>query len=181
MAALAAAALLAGRPASAAPEKSRGNIVSINWDQLTMDLKDPEGRTGTWKFSRNATVRFTDGKAFFPRPSTKDLRPPMYVYFTFDNEVIQDFEVRELGFVPGNEESASGRKEPGTPRSVTGKLTAFDENVKQIELEIGGVRETFQLVDGVSMRGLAAGQRVQLQTDWSGQQELVHSLKILGR
>jgi hypothetical protein len=176
-----AAAVLSGSVASAAPEKSRGNIVSINWDQLTMDLKDPQGRIGTWKFSRNASVKFTDGARFFPRPATKDLRPPMYVHFVFDNEVIQSFDVVELGFTPGNEESASGRKEPGTPRTVTGRLTAYDDNVKQIELEINGVRETFQLVSSVSMTGLAAGQRVQLQTEWSGQQELVHSLKILGK
>jgi hypothetical protein len=176
-----AAALLLGGVASAAPEHSRGNIVSVNWDRLTIDLKDPQGRIGTWKFSRNASVKFTDGAGFFRNPSTKDLRPPMYVWFVFENEVINSFDVRELGFTPGNEESASGRKEAGVPRTVTGRLTAYDENVMQVELEIGGVKETFQLVRGVSMRGLAAGQNVQLKTEWSGDHELVNDLRILGR
>jgi hypothetical protein len=180
-AALAMGAVLLAGPASAAPEHSRGIIVSINQDGLTVELKDPQGRIKTWKFNRGATVKFTDGPRFFPRPTTKDLRPPMYVHFIFDGEVISDFDVVELGFVPGNEESASGKKEPGTPRTVTGKLTAFEAGVKQIELEINGTRETFQLVDAVSMRGLVAGQKVQLQTEWSGQQELVYSLKIVGK
>jgi hypothetical protein len=168
-------------PARAELEHERGKIVSIDWDQLTMEFKDQKDRLATRKFSRNATVKFTDGARFYPRPSTKDLRPPMYVYYIVDNGVIQSFEVRELGFTPGNEQSTSGRKEPGVPRTVTGRLTAFDANVRQVELEIDGVRETFQLTDAPSMRGLAAGQRVQLRTEWSGQQELTYELRILGR
>jgi len=172
--------LLAGT-AQAEVEHDRGNIVSINWDRLTIDLKDPQDRIVTRKFNRNAAVKFTDGARFFPNPSTKDLRSPMYVWYMFEDDVIQTFEVRELGFVPGNEESASGRKQEGIPRTVVGRLTAFDTNVKQVELEINGARETFQLVDAAAMRGLAAGQRIQLKTDWTAQQELVYELKILGR
>lgn len=176
-----AAPVLQAKTADAAPSYERGNIVSINWDQLTIDFKDPLGRIATRKFSRNASVKFTDGASYFPRPSTKDLRPPMYVHYALENDVIQAFDVRELGFTPGNEESTSARKEPGIPRTVIGRLTAFDTNVKQVEIEIGGSRETFQLTGAASMRGLVAGQRVQLRTEWSGQQELVHELKILGR
>jgi hypothetical protein len=174
-------ALLLASGANAAPEHGRGKILSVDWDRLTMEIQHPTGSIGTWKFNRTAGVKFTDGRAFFRNPSTKDLRQPMYVHFVFENEVIQSFDVRELGFVPGNEESASGRKEHGVPRTVTGTLTAFEESVMQVELEINGSRETFQLVNGISMRGLAAGQKVQLKTEWSGQQELVHSLTVLGR
>jgi len=178
----AAAALLLGGVASAAPvpERGMGNIVSVDWDRLTMDLKNPQGRVHTFKFSRSASVKFTDGAGFFRNPSTRDLRSPMYVWYVVEDGAIQSFDVRELGYTPGNEQSASGRKEKGTPRTVTGRLTAYDENVMQIELEIRGVKETFQLVRGVSMRGLAAGQNVQLKTEWSGDHELVNDLRILG-
>jgi hypothetical protein len=64
---------------------------------------------------------------------------------------------------------------------VVGQLIAFDPNVKQVLLEINGARETFQLTSAALMKGLAAGQRVQLRTEWSGQQELGYELKILGR
>lgn len=175
------AVLALGGVVLAAPEHQRGNIVSVNWDRLTMDLRHPNGDIVTWKFSRNASVKFTDGAAFFRNPSTKDLRQPMYVAFVFDNDVIQSFDVRELGFVPGNEESASEVKQQGVPRTVIGTLTAYDQNVMQIEMEIKGARETFQCVAGVSMAGLAAGQKVQIRTEWSGQQEFVHELKITSK
>ncbi len=173
--------VLEARKAQAAPSHERGKIVSVNWDQLTMDFQDPKGRIATRKFNRNAAVKFTDGTAFFPRPSTKDLRPPMYVHYVLENDVIQSFDVVELGFTPGNEQSVSPPKQAGVPRTVVGLLTAFDTNVKQVQLEIKGSRETFQLTSAAAMKGLAAGQRVQLRTEWSGQKELVYELKILGR
>jgi Cu/Ag efflux protein CusF len=159
-------------------EHGRGNIVSIDKDRQTIQLKDPQGRTGTWRYNRNATVKFTDGPGFFPNPSTADLRPPMYVHFTFTNEVIESFDVVELGYQPGNEESASGRKEPGTPRTVIGRVTAYDANAKQVEVEHDGLRETFQLNDRSNQR-LQAGQRVQLRTEWSGPRETVIETRLL--
>jgi Cu/Ag efflux protein CusF len=180
-AAVMAAALWPAAAQAQRVEHGRGNIVSIDWNRLTMELKDPQGRVGTWQFNRNATVKFTDGREFFPNPSTRDLRAPMYVHYTFSNEVIDSFDVVELGFRPGNEESASGRKQPGVARTVTGRLIAFDPNVQQVEIEHGGRRETFQLTSASQMANLANGQRVQVRTDWSGQRELVSELRVLGR
>jgi len=167
--------------AQAATEFDRGKIVSIDWDQMTMQFKDPKDRIATRRFSRNATVKFTDGAGFFRNPSVRDLRPPMYVHYQFDNEVIFAFDVKELGYTPGNEEKASGRKQAGVPRTVVGRVTSFDTNVKQIEMEIDGVRETFQCTSAGDMRGMSRGQRVQLKTEWSGQRELVVEVRILSR
>ena len=64
--------------------KERGNIVSVNWQAMEVEIKDPQNRVGTWKVRRDATVTFTDKKSEFPNPKLTDLRPPMYVYFTFD-------------------------------------------------------------------------------------------------
>jgi len=161
-------------------EHGRGNIVSIDRNRMTVDLRDEKGRVGTWRFSNNATVRFTDGRASFPNPSTRDLRPPMYVHYTFSNEVIQSFDVVELGFRPGSEESANQPKQQGVSRTVTGRLTAHDPSVRQIELDLDGRRETFQMTGDAQMRGLDAGQRVQVKTEWSGQRELVTEVRILG-
>jgi Cu/Ag efflux protein CusF len=166
--------------ATAQVEHGRGNIVAVDHDRGTIDLRDPQGRVGTWQFNRGASVRFTDGRGMFPNPSTRDLRPPMYVHFTFRNEVIDSFEVRELGFAPGNEESANQQKQKGVSRTLTGRLTAYDPSVRQVEVDLGSRRETFQLTNDALMRGLDAGQRVQLRTEWSGQRELVTDLRILG-
>ncbi len=174
------AAVAAWPPAALAQrvEHGRGNIVSIDHDRQTIELKDPQGRTGTWRYNRNASVKFTDGPGFFPNPSTADLRAPMYVHFTFTNEVIDSFDVVELGYQPGNEESASGRKQPGTPRTVIGSVTAYDANAKQVEVEHDGLRETFQLNDRSNQR-LQTGQRVQLRTEWSGPRETVIETRLL--
>lgn len=179
-AAVMAASLWPAFAAAQPVEHGRGKIVSIDHDRGTVDLQDPQGRVGTWQFNTGASVRFSDGRSFFPNPSTRDLRPPMYVHFTFRNEVIGAFDVRELGFEPGNDESASQPKERGVSRTVTGRLTAYDPSVRQVELEIGGRRETFQMTGDAQMRGLDAGQRVQVKTEWSGQRELVTELRILG-
>ncbi len=162
-------------------EHGRGNIVSIDQNRLTVDLRDPQNRTATWRFRRDATVKFTDGAPFFPNPSVQDLRPPMYVHYTFVNEVIDSFDVVELGFNPGNpaDTGSSSRKEQGVSRTVTGRVTAYDPSVRQVEIEHDGTRETFQLTNRSDQR-LQAGQRVELRTDWSGQQELVSQLRVVG-
>jgi Cu/Ag efflux protein CusF len=161
-------------------EHGRGNIVSIDANRGTIDLRDPQGRTATWRFNRGAAVKFTDGRNFFPNPSVQDLRPPMYVHYTFRNEVIDSFDVVELGFEPGNEQSASERKEQGKARTVVGRVTAYDASVRQVEIEHRGERETFQLTDR-SDTTLSVGDQVTLRTDWSGQRELVVELRRTGR
>ena len=95
VATLAGAALLVGTLAHAKINTERGNIVSVDWNKMEMQLKDPKGRTGTWKVQRDATVTFTDKKSDFPNPKITDLRPPMYVYFMFEEgtEFITSFEV----------------------------------------------------------------------------------------
>ena len=155
-------------------EHGRGNVVSIDTNRLTVDLRDPQGRTTSLRFNRNATVKFTDGASFFPNPSVSDLRPPMYVHYTFSDGVIDTFDVVELGFQPGAD--ASSRKQEGVARTVTGRVTAYDPAVQQVEIEHNGERETFQLTDRSDM-ALKAGDRVTLRTDWSGQRELVAEVR----
>jgi Cu/Ag efflux protein CusF len=166
--------------AEARVEYDRGKIVSIDWDQMVMKFEDPKGRIATRRFSRNAEVTFTDGAGFFKNPSVRDLRPPMYVHYQFEDEVIIAFDVRELGFQPGSSQGASSKKRPGIPRTVVGNVTSFDLDVKQVELDIDGIRETFQCTSAGDMRDLQQGQKVELKTEWSGQRELVVEVRVLG-
>ncbi|HSD25937.1 MAG TPA: hypothetical protein VLL75_01480, partial [Vicinamibacteria bacterium] len=64
--------------------KERANITAVDWRAMQIELKDPKGRVQTWKVARDAVVRFTDKADQFPNPKLADLRPPMYVHFTFD-------------------------------------------------------------------------------------------------
>ncbi len=160
------------------PEGSRGNIISIDQNSHTIQLKDSKGRVATWKFDPDATVKFTDQTEFWPNPSVKDLQPPMYVHYTFTGETIHSFDVVEVGFKPGSQAPAA-TKTPGVSRTVTGTVTAYDPNVHQVELDVNGRRETFQLTPRAD-RAMNAGDRVELRTSWSGPQELVTDVRTLG-
>ena len=174
------ATVVAWPVAAAAQQVSsqRGNIVSIDQGNHTIQLKDPKGRVATWSFDADATVKFTDQTEFWPNPSVKDLQPPMYVHYTFTGTTIHSFDVVEVGFRPGTQPPAAA-KTPGVSRTVTGNVTAYDSNVRQVELDLGGHRETFQLTPR-SDRRLNPGDRVELRTSWSGPQELVTEVRTLG-
>jgi Cu/Ag efflux protein CusF len=135
LAVLAAAAVAA--PAAAQNlAKERGNIVSTDWRAMQVEIKDPKGRVGTWKVRRDAVVVFTDKKSQFPNPKLSDLRPPMYVHFTFndDTKVIEQFEVVEVGYQP----SQGG---PGVQR--TGVITNLDADIGHVEVNLGSGPQTF--------------------------------------
>ncbi len=178
--------LVAAVPALAAiaqqVEHGRGKIESIDVNNLTVQLRDPQGRVATRSFAKDATVKFTDGAGFFRNPSIYDLRAPMYVHYTFSNDVIDSVDVVELGFDPATADSsttgASARKEQGVARTVTGRVYAYDPAVRQVAVEHGGTRETFQLTSRSDAQ-LKAGDRVELRTEWSGQRELVTDLRVL--
>ena len=160
-------------------DHGRGKIISINQAAHTVELQDPKGRTQTWSFVPDATVKFTDQTNFYPNPTVNDLRPPMYCHFTFVKNVIQTFDVVEVGFAPGSQGSGASDKVQGRPRTVTGNVTSYSSNVRQVELDVNGRRETFQLTER-SNQPLNRGDRVELNTDWSGNQELVTQVRVLG-
>ena len=97
---LVAVAVMFGATAHAKINKERGNIVSTNWNKMEMDIKDPQGRVGSWHLARNCRVRFSDQKDKFPNPQLRDLKAPMYIHFQFEEgtDVIQDIEVKEVGY-----------------------------------------------------------------------------------
>ncbi len=162
-------------------EHDRGKIVSIDMNNLTMEFQDPKGRSTTRRFSKDAEVKFTDGKGFFRNPSVFDLRAPMYVHYTFTDDIIQSFDVVELGYNPATPDVVTTvRKEQGVPRTVTGTVWAYDASVRQVAVDHGGTRETFQLTSQSDTR-VTQGDKVQLRTEWSGQRELVVEFKVLSR
>ncbi len=159
-------------------EHGRGNIVSIDFSRSTVVLRDPKDHVATWRFRADASVKFTDGAAFFPNPSVRDLRPPMYVHFTFQNEVIGSFDVAELGFQPGAADAGSMLRREGVPRTVVGRVSAYDPKVRQVAVDHDGETEAFQLTDRTD-RSLRPGDDVELHTEWSGRRELVTELRVL--
>ncbi len=163
-------------------EHGRGDITAIDVNRGEVELKDPQGKVRTWRFQRDATVKVSDdSRAFTRTPTTADLRPPMYVHFTYVNDVIQTFDIIEIRAQAGNAGggSASSPAQAGTPRTVVGTVTAYDAKVRQVEVNHDGRRETFQLTTR-SDRRLNPGDRVQIRTEWANSREQVAEVRVTG-
>ena len=151
--ALLAAAAVAAPAVAQNLAKERGNIVTTDWRAMEVDIKDPKGRVGTWKVRRDAVVVFTDKKREFPNPSLSDLRPPMHVHFTFndDTKVIERFEVVEVGFEPS-------QGSPGVKQSAV--ITNLDANIGHVEVNMGAGPKTFEVEPKEQLRSFKIGDRV---------------------
>jgi Cu/Ag efflux protein CusF len=166
--------------ASAAPAlaqnlaKERGNIVAVDWGVMQVDIKDPQNRVGTWTVRRDAAVVFTDKKREFPNPKVSDLRPPMYVHFTFnaDTKVIERFEVVEVGFQP----SQGG---PGIQR--TGVITNLDASIGHVEVDLGSGAQTFAVDPKGQLGNFRVGDRVSILIETrEGNREVVTQVRRVG-
>jgi hypothetical protein len=151
--------------------KERGNIVSANWQTMEVEMKDPQNRVGTWKVRRDATVTFTDKKSDFPNPKVTDLRPPMYVYFTFDadTKIVQSFEVREVGFEPS-------RGGPGVSQNAV--ITNLDANIGHVEVNMGAGPKTFEVDPKGQLRNFKIGDKVTILIETrEGNREVVTQIR----
>lgn len=175
---LAVAALLVATAATAGIQFGRGNIVHVDWGQMEVDLKDPQGRVVTWKVAPGATVKFTDGAQVYRRPKLQDLRPPMYVHFTFEGDpgVIQGFDVKELGFDPAREV----KKQAPVQRTFEARVTAVDARRGEIELEVGRNRQAYRVEEASLLRRIEAGDRVRVTAERRDDNEVITELKSLG-
>ena len=170
VATLAGVALLVGTLAHAKINTERGNIVSADWNKMEMQLKDPKGRTGTWKVQRDATVTFTDKKSDFPNPKLTDLRPPMYIHFKFTEgtNVIQNIDVREVGFEP----STGG---PGV--QVQAVITNLDANIGHVEVKLDTGITTFKVDPKNQLKAFKQGQKVTILIETRKGEEFVTVIK----
>jgi hypothetical protein len=166
-------------------EHGRGDINAIDLNRGEVELKDPQGKVRTWRFERDASVKVSDDSRPFTRnPTTADLRPPMYVHYTYVKDVIQTFDIIEIRAAAGNGSGGRGTSsgnsggQAASPRTVVGRVTAYDPRVRQVEVDHDGKRETFQLTTS-SDRRLSPGDRVQIRTEWSGSREQVAELRIV--
>lgn len=154
--------------------KERGSIVSVNWQAMEVEIKDPKQRVGTWKVRRDATVEFTDKKSDFPNPKLTDLRAPMYVYFTFDTntKIVQNFEVREVGFEP----SQGG---PGVEQK--GVITNLDANIGHVEVNLGAGPRTFAVDPKGQLGNFRVGDNVSILVETrEGNREVVTQMRQVG-
>jgi hypothetical protein len=151
--------------------KERGKIVSANWQTMEVEIQDPMKRVGTWKVRRDAVVVFTDKKNDFPNPKVTDLRPPMYVHFTFDadTKVVNRFDVREVGF-----DTAKGG--PGVQQN--GVITNLDANIGHVEVNLGAGPQTFEVDPKAQLLNFKIGDQISILIETrEGNREVVTQIR----
>jgi len=190
--ALAGAALaFSASPSAAQPlQHDRGTILNIDMRARQIQIKDAKDRERIWPFAADATVKFSDQAWQHRTASLRDLRTGMYVHFRYasgDPEVIQEFDVKDVGKggSSGDSGGGSGGSQPAPPPgTTTGRVTAVDMNVAQVEVMVdGGGRKTYQAANARVLSGIRAGDRIamRLEKNANGQDIVVQAQQVRAR
>ena len=148
-------------------QHDRGTILNMDWNAFQVQIEDAKDRKRIWKVAKDATVKFSD-QAWGNRGSTlRDLKTGMYVHFTYssgDPEIIQDFDVKDLGSV--NKRPGPPPEPTPVPGMTSGRVTAVDLNVAQVEVMVDRAgRKTYQAANARVLAGLKAGDRISFRTE----------------
>ena len=144
-------AVVAVSPAFAAKEFGRGNITAVDWKVMQIEIKTPQGGRLTYKVAPGVEVKFTDGAADFPNPTYKDLTPPMYIHFVFEDQTISSADVREVGSAPRRGAQAKPAETTSSSRVLKIRISKIDND--SIDADVAGRKQTFRLESRSLIRG----------------------------
>jgi Cu/Ag efflux protein CusF len=188
--ALALLAVVAPRPALAARDFSRGNIEAVDWNVMQVAVRSSQGRVITYKVAPNASVKFTDCPECFPSPSLRDLAPPMYVHFQFEDldvDEIVSFDVKEIGSAP-RRVTAGGLPAPVAPPLPAGsaqdlkvKILTVDERRGTFTADVAGRRQAFRAASSNDLRDFREGDLAVITVERRGNEDLVTQMRAAGR
>ena len=155
---LAVAALVAPS-VDAAPKNGRGNITAVDWNVMQVAIRGVDGKVNTFRVRRDAGIKFTgEGNENFPNPTLRDLAPPFYVWFVYedwDNKeapTIQDFDVRETPRGAGRagaaaSGSSSGAASQAAARDMTVRIQKFTNASRgEFQADVAGKKQMFKTV-----------------------------------
>jgi hypothetical protein len=152
--ALAAAALFMPS-AFAAPKNGRGNITAVDWTAMQIAIRGVDGKVNTFRVRRDAGVKFSaEGGERFPNPTLRDLAPPMYVWFVYEDwdgkeaPTIQDFDVREVPRGAGRTGSSAGGSGSGgsqAAKDMTVRISKItNESRGDFQADVAGRKQMFR-------------------------------------
>jgi hypothetical protein len=151
--ALAAAALLVPS-VDAAPKNGRGNITAVDWNVMQIAIRGVDGKTNTFRVQRDASVKFSaEGGERFPNPTLRDLAPPMYIWFIYEDwngkeaPTIQNIDVREIPRGAGRTGSSPGGTNPGGGQSqeMTVRIWKItNERNGDFQADVAGRKQMFR-------------------------------------
>jgi Cu/Ag efflux protein CusF len=188
--AMALLAAAAPRPALAARDFSRGNIEAVDWSVMQIAIRTSQGRVITYKVAPSASVKFTDCPECFPGPTLRDLAPPMYVHFQFEDldvDEIQSFDVKEIGSAPRR--VTAGRSTVPAPPPLPGasaqdlkvKILTMDERRGTFTADVAGRRQAFRAASSSDMRDFREGDLAVITVERRGGEDIVTQMRAAGR
>jgi Cu/Ag efflux protein CusF len=188
--ALALLAAAAPRPALAARDYSRGNIQAVDWNVMQVAIRTPQGGVLTYKVAPSASVKFTDCPECFPNPTLRDLAPPMYVHFQFEDLAVDEivsFDVKEIGSAPRR--LAAGRPTESIgqgPALASGqdlkvKILTMDERRGTFSADVAGRRQTFHAANAGDLRDFREGDLAVITVERRGAEDVVTQMRAAGR
>ena len=172
----------AAGPAWAAKEYARGNINAVDLNVMEINING-----NTYKIARDASLKFTDCPECFPNPSLRDLKPPMYVHFVYEDHVISQFDVKEIGSAPrrvkpGQEPPPStGGSGGGGTQTLKVKILRLDERRGTFEADVAGRRQTFRADQRGDLRELREGDLAVITVERRGGEDVVTQFRSAGR
>ena len=178
-------------PLLAAPEKTKGNILTVDMQAMKVVVKHPKGYNMTLTVNAGTPVKFTDGTEFFINPTVKDLAAGMYIYFTHENGIVSDIEVREIpnelrhprqSQGGGNTDTQGGRSraDSSSPdRDLKVRILSItDERRGDFKADVAGRTESFHMANPRDLRAFRVGDTVVVSV---GRDNLVNSIRSTDR
>lgn len=185
---MALAAMAAPRPALAARDFSRGNIQAVDWNVMQVAIRTAQGGVLTYKVAPDAEVKFTDCPECFPRPTLRDLAPPMYVHFVFEDEdvdVIHEFDVKEIGSAPRRVRPGQPETKPNPPsgsaQTLKVKILTLDDRRGTFQADVAGRRQTFRAENRGDLRNLREGDLAVITVERRGSEDVVTQVRAAGQ
>ena len=169
-------ATVGSAPAEAAKEFGRGNIQAVDWRVMQIAIKTPQGGVLTYKVAPNAEVKFTDGAADFPNPTYRDLAPPMYIYFQFEDQTISFAEVREVAGAPRRSASSSASTNEQS-RQVMIRLLKINNGGQSVEADVAGRRTNFMVANRQVLSGYRENDLVEATVVRRNSRDTITALK----
>jgi hypothetical protein len=158
-----AALALAPLAATAADDFSRGNVEAVDWNVMQIAIRTAQGGTLTYKVFPNASVKFTDCPECFPSPTLRDLAPPMYVHFVFEDldvDTIKSFDVKEIGNAPRRLTAGSAANPPAggiSGQALKVKILKMNERAGTFTADVAGRSQTFRTNSASDLRSVREG------------------------
>jgi Cu/Ag efflux protein CusF len=185
--AMALCAVAAPRPALAARDFSRGNIEAVDWNVMQIAIRTAQGGVLTYKVASNASVKFTDCPECFPGPNLRDLAPPMYVHFQFEDldvDEIVSFDVKEIGSAPRRVTAGGTNPAPlpgGSSQDLKVKILSLDERRGTFQADVAGRRQSFRAANASDLRNVREGDLAVITVERQGGQDVATRIRAAGQ